>query len=70
MPVDTAPLLSLSPAAFCEFLAGHAIRRFHPVWNEEAGSVRYWHFDDLAGFLREGLRLSRGMTQKNALAGL
>lgn len=35
-----------------------------------AGGVRYWHYDDLAGFLRDGLRLSKGMTHKNALAGL
>lgn len=125
MPAEKAPLLSLSPAAFCEFLATHSIRRFHLVWNETAGcveashealspiarwletespdfdrheglfvqvapqtgvlqsavvhrtcrgqgagGVRYWHYDDLEGFLRDGLRLSKGMTHKNALAGL
>jgi len=32
--------------------------------------VRYWHYPTLRGFLTDGLRLSRGMTFKNALAGL
>ena len=35
-----------------------------------AGGVRYWRYDTVEGFLRDGLRLSRGMTHKNALAGL
>ena len=35
-----------------------------------AGGVRAWHYDRLAGFLSDGLRLARGMTHKNALAGL
>jgi len=35
-----------------------------------AGGVRYWHYDRVADYLRDGLRLARGMTHKNALAGL
>ncbi len=37
---------------------------------QAAGGVRYWTYDTVEGFLRDGLRLSRGMTHKNALAGL
>ena len=35
-----------------------------------AGGVRFWRYDTVEGFLRDGLRLARGMTYKNALAGL
>jgi len=35
-----------------------------------AGGVRFWRYDTLADCLADGLRLSRGMTRKNALAGL
>ncbi len=35
-----------------------------------AGGTRLWGYDDLRGYLRDGLRLSQGMTRKNALAGL
>lgn len=35
-----------------------------------AGGVRYWPYDSFEGYLRDGLRLARGMTRKNALAGL
>lgn len=35
-----------------------------------AGGVRFWRYPDLGSFVRDGLRLSRGMTHKNALAGL
>lgn len=35
-----------------------------------AGGVRFWQYDSVEAFLRDGLRLSRGMTRKNALAGL
>jgi glutamate dehydrogenase/leucine dehydrogenase len=35
-----------------------------------AGGVRFWRYPDLESYLRDGLRLSRGMTYKNALAGL
>ncbi len=35
-----------------------------------AGGVRFWSYDTLERFVRDGLRLSRGMGHKNALAGL
>jgi leucine dehydrogenase len=37
---------------------------------QAAGGVRYWTYDTVEDYLRDGLRLARGMTQKNALAGL
>lgn len=35
-----------------------------------AGGTRFWPYATLEDFLRDGLRLSKGMTRKNALAGL
>ena len=35
-----------------------------------AGGLRYWTYNSYEEFLRDGLRLSMGMTHKNALAGL
>ncbi len=35
-----------------------------------AGGTRFWHYDDPAGAMRDALRLSRGMSYKNAMAGL
>eukprot|EP00842_Homolaphlyctis_polyrhiza_P000040 jgi/Hompol1/1036/HPOL_004094-RA len=35
-----------------------------------AGGVRNWIYDDMEQFFRDGLRLSKGMTHKNALAGI
>ncbi len=35
-----------------------------------AGGVRYWQYDTMENYLRDGLRLAKGMTRKNALAGL
>ena len=35
-----------------------------------AGGVRYWMYDNVEDYLRDGLRLAVGMTMKNALAGL
>lgn len=35
-----------------------------------AGGVRYWLYDTVEDYLRDGLRLSKGMTRKSALAGL
>ncbi len=35
-----------------------------------AGGLRYWHYRTMEEFLRDGLRLSQGMTRKVALAGL
>jgi leucine dehydrogenase len=37
---------------------------------QAAGGIRYWPYDSVEDYLRDGLRLARGMTQKNALAGL
>jgi glutamate dehydrogenase/leucine dehydrogenase len=37
---------------------------------QAAGGVRSWRYDTAGDFLRDGLRLARGMTHKNALAGL
>lgn len=37
---------------------------------QAAGGVRYWHYDTLEAYLRDGLRLAVGMTFKNALAGI
>jgi glutamate dehydrogenase/leucine dehydrogenase len=34
------------------------------------GGLRHWHYESVEGLLRDGLRLSSGMTRKNALAGL
>lgn len=35
-----------------------------------AGGTRFWHYADPAGAVRDALRLSRGMSYKNAMAGL
>ncbi|KAI8903721.1 hypothetical protein EDD86DRAFT_92880 [Gorgonomyces haynaldii] len=35
-----------------------------------AGGVRNWYYDNMNQFFRDGLRLSKGMTHKNALAGI
>lgn len=35
-----------------------------------AGGCRMWQYDNEAGAIRDALRLSRGMTYKNAMAGL
>ena len=37
---------------------------------QAAGGVRFWTYDTVEDYLRDGLRLARGMTHKNALAGL
>jgi glutamate dehydrogenase/leucine dehydrogenase len=37
---------------------------------QAAGGVRFWRYETIEDFLRDGLRLARGMTHKNALAGL
>ena len=37
---------------------------------QAAGGVRFWHYHSLEDYLRDGLRLGKGMTRKNALAGL
>ena len=40
------------------------------VRGQGAGGVRYWQYDTVEAYLRDGLRLAKGMTRKNALAGL
>ncbi len=35
-----------------------------------AGGTRFWHYADGRGAIRDALRLSRGMSYKNAMAGL
>ena len=35
-----------------------------------AGGVRYWHYPERAAAITDALRLSRGMSYKNAMAGL
>jgi len=37
---------------------------------QAAGGVRYWNYKTMEDYLRDGLRLAKGMTRKNALAGL
>lgn len=37
---------------------------------QAAGGVRYWKYDTIEDYFRDGLRLAAGMTFKNALAGL
>jgi len=34
------------------------------------GGLRYWRYETMEEYLRDGLRLSKGMTRKNALSGL
>jgi glutamate dehydrogenase/leucine dehydrogenase len=34
------------------------------------GGFRFWQYETLEDYIRDGLRLSKGMTRKNALAGL
>lgn len=51
-----------------ETLLGAFVHR--TVRGQAAGGVRYWHYDTIEGYLRDGLRLAQGMTHKNALAGL
>ena len=37
---------------------------------QAAGGVRFWHYDNVKDFILDGMRLAKGMTHKNALAGL
>ena len=37
---------------------------------QAAGGVRYWDYNSIEDYFRDGLRLATGMTFKNALAGL
>ena len=40
------------------------------IRGQGAGGVRHWHYGALKELVQDGLRLSRGMGRKNALAGL
>ena len=40
------------------------------VRGQAAGGVRHWAYDTAGALITDGLRLSRGMGRKNALAGL
>ena len=35
---------------------------------QAAGGVRYWTYETIEDYIRDGLRLAKGMTHKNALA--
>ncbi|RLD53080.1 MAG: leucine dehydrogenase [Bacteroidetes bacterium] len=37
---------------------------------QAAGGVRFWQYDTIEEYFRDGMRLAKGMTHKNALAGL
>ncbi len=52
--------------------SGHLLSAFvHKTARGQAvGGVRFWHYDTVETLVRDGLRLSRGMGHKNALAGL
>ncbi len=40
------------------------------VRGQAAGGVRFWRYENLRDYLLDGIRLAKGMTHKNALAGL
>jgi leucine dehydrogenase len=40
------------------------------VRGQAAGGVRYWHYNTIEDYFRDGIRLAKGMTQKNALANI
>lgn len=61
-----AVLLGVGPSSGALFGAViHSTRR-----GQAQGGVRHWAYPSLEAFLRDGLRLSQGMTRKNALAHL
>ncbi len=49
-------------------LQGAFVHRTHR--GQAAGGTRYWQYSTMEDFLRDGLRLAKGMTHKNALAGI
>lgn len=51
-----------------EILQGAFIHR--TCRGQAAGGVRYWNYNTLEDYFRDGMRLAVGMTMKNALAGL
>jgi len=52
--------------------SGHLLGAFVHMTRrgQAAGGVRFWSYDTVEDFVRDGLRLSRGMGQKCSLAGL
>lgn len=40
------------------------------VRGQGAGGTRFWSYETFEDYLRDGLRLAKGMTRKNALAGI
>ncbi len=52
--------------------SGHLMAAFihRTERGQAAGGVRFWSYPTLGALVRDGLRLSRAMGQKNALAGL
>jgi len=51
-----------------EMLHGAFVHRTNR--GQAAGGVRFWKYDNIENYFRDGLRLAAGMTYKNALAGL
>lgn len=51
-----------------EMLHGAFVHRTNR--GQAAGGVRFWKYDNIESYFRDGLRLAAGMTFKNALAGL
>ena len=51
-----------------EMLLGAFIHRTNR--GQAAGGVRFWKYDNIENYFRDGIRLAAGMTFKNALAGL
>lgn len=48
-----------------------AIFAIHSTWRGPGGGgVRFWHYPEPGAAMRDALRLSRGMSYKNAMAGL
>jgi leucine dehydrogenase len=52
----------------CDLKAIIAVHSTH--LGPAAGGCRFWHYEDAAEALTDALRLSRGMSYKNAMAGL
>jgi leucine dehydrogenase len=61
-----AIFLAVSPSTQC--LMGAFVHR--TLRGPAAGGTRSWKYDTMESFLRDGLRLSRGMTHKNAASHL
>jgi len=61
-----AMFFKLSPKH--DMLMGAFIHRTNR--GQAAGGVRYWSYDNMLEYFSDGMRLAKGMTHKNALAGL